>query len=182
MLHVFWHLSVRTCSNLWHIELNLPLSWLTLNQRSAGPGHLWSSCVVQYISQAFDWNRWEQLYRWTAVLKIKHDKKNFCFLLSEKGNWNETDVLCCRRCSSSFPLVQCLPFISISWLPVLHACCRRLVVTMWWSPALLKTDAVFVTVTAPPVRQWGERLRRVKASVCFWPFFTMIWLPTNSKH
>lgn len=98
-------------------------------------------------------------------------KELLFFLLSEKGNWNETDVLCCRRCSSSFPLVQFLPFISILWLPVLHACCRRLVVTMWWSPALLKTDAAFVTVTAPPVRQWGERLRRVKGSVCFWPFF-----------
>lgn len=94
--------------------------------------------------------------------------------------WEQLHGLVFLECS-----VRNLSSGNTLWNPVvLHACCRGSAATTWWSPAPLKTDVAFVTVTAPPVRRWGERLRRVKDSVCFWLLFPLLWhvMPTNSMY
>lgn len=113
---------------------------------------------------------------WSTALKIKQGKiRNCCIFIMRKRNVRRRDWCSVLRVvirSVRLVFLYCsfcnvMPSGNELWIPViLHACCRRLAVTTWWSQALLRTDVAFVTVMAPPVRLWGERLKRVKDSVC----------------
>lgn len=138
-------------------------------------GGSWIPPVLDYSQNRASGRLWDQIFCCLTSAGCHNEEKT-----SRVITWCLTEVSCaaaaclsfirpggsCRTVLFSLQAASVICLQVIRWSIFLACGCRRSAATTWWSPAPLKTDVAFVTVTAPPARRWGERLRRVKDSVC----------------